>query len=201
MTSDKARFVGDLLAICIAPTRAEAEDIAQSCVIDFEEQPAIWDIDVALKPDAPRVHDGWSDNVYIETRIATGDLDEVRARAAVKVSKSLRMGRHAGVSMEGRGVLAHYDRRLDELVVYSSTQFPHVIRTILAESLGVSESKLRVIAPDVGGGFGPKNNFNPEELAIAALSMKLNRPLRWIEDRREHLIASPHAREHERRAG
>ena len=138
----------------------------------------------------------WSDNVYIETRIATGDLDDVRARADVTVRKSLRMGRHAGVSMEGRGVLAHYDRRLDELVVYSSTQFPHVIRTILADSLGISESKLRVVAPDVGGGFGPKNNFNPEELAIAALAMKLNRPLRWIEDRREHLIASPHAREH-----
>src|ERR1700733_8447913 len=196
LTSDKARFVGDLLAICLAPTRAEAEDIAQSCVIDFEELPAIWDIDIALKSAAPRVHDHWSDNVYIETRIATGDLDEVRAVADVRVRKSLRMGRHAGVSMEGRGVLAHYDRRLDELVVYSSTQFPHVIRTILAESLGISESKLRVVAPDVGGGFGPKNNFNPEELAIAALAMKLNRPLRWIEDRREHLIASPHAREH-----
>src|SRR3954462_12567765 len=92
LTSDKARFVGDLLAICIAPTRAEAEDIAQSCVIDFEELPAVWDIDIALKPDAPRVHDSWSDNVYIETRIATGDLDDVRARAPVKVRKSLRMG-------------------------------------------------------------------------------------------------------------
>jgi aerobic carbon-monoxide dehydrogenase large subunit len=196
LTSDKARFVGDLLAICIAPTRAEAEDIAQSCIIDFDELPAVWDIDVALEPDAPRVHESWSDNIYIETRIQTGDLAAVRARAEVTVHKSLRMGRHAGVSMEGRGVLAHYDRRLDELVVHSSTQFPHVIRTILAECLGISESKLRVIAPDVGGGFGPKNNFHPEELAIAALSMKLNRPLRWIEDRREHLIASPHAREH-----
>jgi aerobic carbon-monoxide dehydrogenase large subunit len=197
LTSDKARFVGDLLAICIAPTRAEAEDIAQSCVIDFEELPAVWDIDVALKPDAPCVHESWSDNIYVETRIATGNLDEVRARPdVVTVRKTLRMGRHAGVSMEGRGVLAHYDRRMDELVVYSSTQFPHVIRTILADRLGISESRLRVIAPDVGGGFGPKNNFNPEELAIAALSMKLNRPLRWVEDRREHLIASPHAREH-----
>src|SRR6195952_115529 len=111
LTSDKARFVGDLLAICIAPTRAEAEDIAQSCIIDFEELPAIWDIDVALNPDAPRVHETWSDNVYIETRIETGDLEAVRARADVQVRKSLRMGRHAGVSMEGRGVLAHYDRR------------------------------------------------------------------------------------------
>ncbi len=196
LTSDKARFVGDLLAICVAPTRAEAEDIAQACIIDFEELPAVWDIDVATAEGAPRVHDGWVDNIYVETRIATGDLESVRAKAEVTVRKNLRMGRHAGVSMEGRGVLAHYDRRLDELVVYSSTQFPHVIRTVMAECLGISESKLRVIAPDVGGGFGPKNNFHPEELAIAALSMKLNRPLRWIEDRREHLIASPHAREH-----
>jgi aerobic carbon-monoxide dehydrogenase large subunit len=196
VTSDKARFVGDLLAICIAPTRAEAEDIAAACVIDFDELPAVWDIEVALRPDAPRVHESWTDNAYLETRIQTGDIDEVRKTAAVTVRKTLRMGRHAGVSMEGRGVLAHYDRRMDELVVYSSTQFPHVIRTIMAECLGISESRLRVIAPDVGGGFGPKNNFQPEELAVAALSMKLNRPLRWVEDRREHLTASPHAREH-----
>jgi aerobic carbon-monoxide dehydrogenase large subunit len=196
VTSDKARFVGDLLAICIAPTRAEAEDIAAACVIDFDELPAVWDIEVALRPDAPRVHESWTDNAYLETRIQTGDIDEVRKTAALTVRKTLRMGRHAGVSMEGRGVLAHYDRRMDELVVYSSTQFPHVIRTIMAECLGISESRLRVIAPDVGGGFGPKNNFQPEELAVAALSMKLNRPLRWVEDRREHLTASPHAREH-----
>ena len=196
LTSDKARFVGDLLAVCIASTRAEAEDIAAACSVDFDELPAVWDINVALKPDAPRVHDDWADNIYVESHIETGDIEAVRKQAAVTVRKSLRMGRHAGVSMECRGVLAHYDRRMDELVVYSSTQFPHVIRTIMAECLGISESKLRVIAPDVGGGFGPKNNFQPEELAIAALSMKLNRPLRWVEDRREHFIASPHAREH-----
>jgi carbon-monoxide dehydrogenase large subunit len=196
LTSDKARFVGDLIAICIAPTRAQAEDIAQSCTVTFDDLPAVWDLGVALEPGAPRVHEAWEDNVYLESRIQTGDLAAVQAKAAVTVRKSLRMGRHAGVSMEGRGVLAHYDRRLDELVVYSSTQFPHVIRTVMAQCLGISESKLRVIAPDVGGGFGPKNNFHPEELAVAALSMKLNRPLRWVEDRREHLIASPHAREH-----
>ena len=83
------------------------------------------------------------------------------------------MGRHAGVSMECRGVLAHFDRRLDELVVYSSTQFPHVIRTIRPIRRHLSESKRGSLAPDVGGGFGPKNNFKPEELAVAALSMKL----------------------------
>lgn len=192
----KLRFVGEMIAICVAPTRAEAEDIAQSCVLDLEELPAVWDIDVAIAPGAPRVHDGWADNIFVETRIAAGELDGVRSRADIVVRKTSRMGRHAGVSLECRGVLARYDQRLDELVVYSSTQFPHVIRTVLAQSLGIAETKLRVVAPDVGGGFGIKNNFSPEELAVAALAMKLGRPLRWIEDRREHLIASPHAREH-----
>jgi carbon-monoxide dehydrogenase large subunit len=196
LASDKVRFVGEIIAICIAPTRAEAEDIAQACTIEFEELPAVWDIDVALRPDSPRVHDAWEDNLYVTTAITTGDLAAVKARADVVVEKTLRMGRHAGVSMETRGVLAHYDRRLGELVVYSSTQFPHLIRTALARSLGIAESALRVIAPDVGGGFGIKNNFQPEEIAVAALAMKIRRPVRWIEDRREHFIASPHAREH-----
>lgn len=196
LASGKVRFVGEMIAMCIAPTRAEAEDIAQACEPEFEELPAVWDIDVALRADAPHVHEDWADNVFVTTNINTGDLAAVKAKADVVVEKRLRMGRHAGVSMETRGVLAHYDRRLGELVVYSSTQFPHVIRTILAQSLGIAESNLRVIAPDVGGGFGIKNNFQPEEIAVAALAMKIGRPVRWIEDRREHLIASPHAREH-----
>ena len=188
--------MGDIIAMCVAKTRAEAEDIAQECFVDYDELPAVVDMDAALAPDAPRIHEHWPSNMFVEGRIDTGDMEEVKKRAAVTVKKKLRMGRHAGVSLEGRGVLAYYDRRMDELVVYSSTQFPHVIRTILAQALGLAESKLRVIAPDVGGGFGIKNNFNPEELAIAALAMKIGRPVRWVEDRREHLIASPHAREH-----
>ena len=196
LATGKVRFVGEMIAICIAATRAEAEDIAGACTVEFDEHPAVWDIDVALAPDATLVHEDWADNVFVETRIPSGDLEAVRAAATHTVRRRLRMGRHAGVPMEARGVLAHYDRRLDELVVYSSTQFPHVIRTILAQSLGIAESRLRVVAPDVGGGFGVKNNFNPEELAIAALSLKIGRPVKWIEDRREHLIASPHAREH-----
>jgi carbon-monoxide dehydrogenase large subunit len=196
LASGKVRFVGEMIAVCVADTRAEAEDIAQACVLDIEELPAVWDIDVARGAEAPKIHDAWSDNLFVETRITTGDLSAIKASAPVVVRRQLRMGRHAAVPMEGRGVLSFYDRRLDELVVYSSTQFPHVIRTILAQSLGIAESRLRVVAPDVGGGFGVKNNFNPEELAVAAVSMKLGRPVRWIEDRREHLIASPHAREH-----
>jgi carbon-monoxide dehydrogenase large subunit len=196
LARDKVRFVGDIVAMCVAATRAEAEDIAQECGLDLDELTPVADMADAVRADAPLIHEHWSSNVYVETKIETGDIAAVRASAPIRVEKRLRMGRHAGVPMEGRGVLAHYDNRLDELVVYSSTQFPHVIRTILAQSLGLAESKLRVIAPDVGGGFGVKNNFNPEELAIAALAMKLKKPVRWLEDRREHLIASPHAREH-----
>jgi carbon-monoxide dehydrogenase large subunit len=195
IAGDKVRFVGEIVAVCIGRTRAEAEDVVQACWVDYEELPAVWDIDVALRPEAPRVHANWADNIYVETAIRAGDIEAVKS-APVVVRKSLRMGRHAGVSMETRGVLAYRDRRLGELVVYSSTQFPHVVRTILAQSLDIAESTLRVVAPDVGGGFGIKNNFQPEELAVAALALKLGKPLRWVEDRREHLIASPHAREH-----
>ncbi len=196
LARDRIRFVGEPVAMCIAPTRAEAEDIAQACELDIEELPVLFDIDEALKPDAPALHDGWSDNRFVTTEIEAGDLQEAITAAAVTVTRAPRMGRHVGVSLETRGVLAYFDRRMDELVVYSSTQFPHVIRTILAQSLGIAESALRVVAPDVGGGFGPKGNFHPEELAVAALTLKLGRPLRWLEDRREHFIASPHAREH-----
>jgi len=196
LATGRVRFVGEPIAMCVASTRAEAEDMAQACTLDLEELPPVWDIDVALRPDAPPIHDGWDNNLFVTTEIKTGDLNAVKASASVVVEKTMRMARHAGVSMETRGVLAYYDRRLGELVVYSSTQFPHVIRTILAQSLGIAESTLRVVAPDVGGGFGIKNNFQPEELAVAALAMKIGRPVRWIEDRREHLIASPHAREH-----
>jgi carbon-monoxide dehydrogenase large subunit len=192
----KVRFVGEMIAMCVGRSRAEAEDIAQACELDLEELAALWDLDVALQPGAPRVHDGWDDNVFVETRIPAGDLAAAKAAAPVTVHQTLRMARHAGVSLETRGVLAQPDRRLNELLVYSSTQFPHVVRTVLAECLGIAESALRVVAPDVGGGFGIKNNFNPEELAIAALALKLQRPLRWVEDRREHLLACPHAREH-----
>lgn len=196
LATGKLRFVGEPIAMCVAPTRAEAEDIAQSIFVDYEDLPAVVDLDEALRVDAPKVHDEWSDNLFLRTEIDTGDFAAAVARAAVKVSREYRMNRQAAVPLEARGVLAYRDRRLDELVVYSSTQFPHVIRTVLAQAIGIEERRLRVIAPDVGGGFGVKNNLQPEEIAIAALAMRVDHPVRWVEDRREHLLASPHAREH-----
>ncbi len=196
LAKEKVRFVGEMIAICVAETRAQAEDIAQSCELDLEELDPLWDMDVATIPGATLVHDHWKDNLFIETEVSVGDVEGARTDAAVTVTKILNMGRHGSVPLECRGVVAHRDRRLNELTVYSSTQFPHLLRTCLAGGLDLPESEVRVVAPDVGGGFGVKGNFSPEELAIAALAMKLDQPIRWVEDRRENLLASPHAREH-----
>ena len=106
------------------------------------------------------------------------------------------MNRQATVSLECRGVLAYWDHRNDELVVYLSTQGGHVVRIGLAQALGLPENKVRIIAPDIGGGFGGKNRIMPEDIAVAAIAMKVGHPVRWIEDRREHLLASVHARDH-----
>ncbi len=196
LASDKVRFVGEAVAMCVGATRAAAEDLAQAIFVDYDELAPVVDMTLALESGAPRVHDDWSDNLVLESRIDAGDIDAVRAAASVTVTREYRMGRHAAVPLEGRGVLAYYDTRLDELVVYSSTQFPHVLRTALAECLGIAERHLHVISPDVGGGFGVKSNLHPEEVAVAALALKVGYPVRWIEDRREHLLASQHAREH-----
>lgn len=197
LADEHVRFVGEPIAMCIGETRAEAEDIAQSIFIDFEESPPVVDMLSALRSDAPRVRPEWPDNLYYTHHLKGGDLQAARDSAHVTVDMHCRMNRQSVVSLEGRAVMAYWDHRLNELVVYSSTQFPHVIRTILADLLGLEERQLRVVAVDVGGGFGVKNNLQQEEVAIAALALRTGHPVRWIEDRREHLISSPQAREHD----
>ena len=196
LANDRVRFVGEPIAICLGRTRAEAEDLAQAVFVEFEELPAVSDLSQCRDSAYPPIHPGWSDNLFLETSIDVGDVDAARAKAAVSLTRQYRMNRQAIVSLEGRGVMSYIDERTGELVVYSSTQFPHVIRTAQAHCLNMQERELRVVAPEVGGSFGVKNNLNPEEIAIAALARKIRKPIRWVEDRREHLIAAPHAREH-----
>ena len=193
---DKVRFVGEIIAACLAPTRAEAEDMVQDCFVDFEELPALVDAQQAMAPGAVLLHDAWGDNLFVETQVEAGDVDAVAVNAPVTVERKYRMNRQAGVPLEGRAVLAYWDYRLDELVVYSTTQHPHQTRAGLAQFLGFPEHKLHVITPDLGGGFGIKNVLNPEELIISALGERVRTPVRWVEDRREHLQSSVHAREH-----
>lgn len=195
LAMEKVRYAGQTIAACVAATRAQAEDIADQVVAEIDELPAVVDCVEAMKPGAPKLFDHWADNAYITSTIAEGDL--VRSAAApIRLRRQFRMNRHATVTLEGRGCVAHWDRRTEELVVYLSTQGAHVMRIGIAQSLGLPEHKVRVIAPDVGGGFGGKNRLMPEEVAVAALAIKLGHPVRWIEDRREHLIASVHARDH-----
>jgi carbon-monoxide dehydrogenase large subunit len=195
LASDRVRYVGQTIAACVAPTRAQAEDIADSVTVELDELPAVVDVVAALQPDSPRVFDEWPSNAYISATVSEGDANVLTA-APVRLRRRLRLNRQATVSLEGRGVLAYWDPRRDELVVYLSTQGGHVKRMALSRMLGMPEHKVRVIAPDIGGGFGGKNRIMPEDVAVAALAMKLGHPVRWIEDRREHLLASVHARDH-----
>ncbi|TCT06717.1 xanthine dehydrogenase family protein molybdopterin-binding subunit [Aquabacter spiritensis] len=193
---DKVHFVGQIVAACLAPTRAQAEDLADQVGVEVDALPAVVDTVEALAPGAAILHDGFPDNAFIHATVTEGDIAAVAAAAPVALRRTFRMNRQATVSLEGRGVLAYWDHRLDELVVTLSTQGAHVMRIGLAMALGLPEHKLHLIAPDVGGGFGGKNRLMPEEVAVCALALKTGRPVRWIEDRREHLMASVHCREH-----
>jgi carbon-monoxide dehydrogenase large subunit len=195
LSDDKVRYVGQTIAACVQPTRAQAEDLADRVSVELDELPAVIDCVAAMRPGSPRLFDNWADNAFIASSINEGNIAAV-ASAPIRLRRQLRMNRQATVSLECRGSLAYWDRRMDELVVYLSTQGGHVKRLGLAQALGLPENKIRVIAPDVGGGFGGKNRLMPEDIAVAAIAMKVGHPVRWIEDRREHLLASVHARDH-----
>ena len=195
LARDKLRQVGELVAMCVAPTRAEAEDLADLTEINFEELPAVVDmLEARLKPPA-LVHEEWGDNVFLES-LVDDDLSAVKREAAVTVQRRIRTARQHMSPMEGRGVVCEWNRRLGQLVMYSAAQMPHINRAGLAECLGLDQGAIRVIAPDVGGGFGYKGILLPEEVALAWLCRRLSRPVRWIEDRREQLSAGANCREH-----
>jgi carbon-monoxide dehydrogenase large subunit len=196
LASEKLRHVGEAIAVCVAATRAQAEDIAALVELDFDELPAVTDMSAALRPGSPILHDHWGDNVFLETRVDYG-FAQAAAGAAIIVKKHLRTARQCMSPLEGRGVLAVWDTRLAQLVIHSSTQMPHIVRTGLSECLGLPDEAVRIIAPDVGGGFGYKGILLPEEIIAGFLARKLNHPVRWIEDRREQLTGNANCREHD----
>jgi carbon-monoxide dehydrogenase large subunit len=193
--SEKVRYVGELVAMCVAPSRAEAEDIAAAVVVDYEELPPVTDMLAAREPGAPLVHEAWGDNVFIEIAV-DADIDAVARTAPIVVTREIRTARHCMFPMEGRGCFAYRDDRLGFLTLVSSTQMPHIVQTGLAHCLGVADSAIRVISPDVGGGFGYKGLLLREEVAVAWLAARIGQPVRWLEDCREHLTANADCREH-----
>jgi carbon-monoxide dehydrogenase large subunit len=194
LAAGKVRYVGELVAMCVAPTRACAEDVAATVHLDLEELPAVYDMLAGRTAGTPLLHESWGDNIFLETNV---EVDIARALdAPIKVTREIRTARQCMAPLEGRGVVAHWDRRLEQLVIYSAAQMPHIVRTGLSECLGIDHGKIRVVSPDVGGGFGYKGILLPEEVALGWLAMHCGHPVRWIEDRREHLSANANCREH-----
>ncbi|MGD9763555.1 MAG: xanthine dehydrogenase family protein molybdopterin-binding subunit [Candidatus Binatia bacterium] len=193
---DKVRHVGEGVALVIAENRYVAEDAAELVEVDYEPLPAIHDMEQALTEKQNLVHDDWGDNVLCHTEFSTGDVDGAFKSAKVVVRERMRSNRHTALPLEGRACVATYNRVRNEMTLYSATQMPHMVRTKLAERFGWPESKIRVIAPDMGGGFGQKSHCFPEEALTIVAAMEVGKPVRWIEDRRESFVASYHAKEH-----
>jgi carbon-monoxide dehydrogenase large subunit len=195
LAKDKVRYVGEPLAIVIATSRYIAEDALADIAVDLDELPAVVDLERALAGGASLVHDDVASNISAHVRQTKGDY----AAAAPCADRIVRRRFHYehGISspMETRGVVAQWDERSDQLTMWDTTQAPVFVRNGLAAMLNLSERQVRVIAPFVGGGFGPKiMMFYPEELLLPWAAMKLRRPVKWIEDRLEHFVATTHER-------
>ncbi len=190
----KVRYVGEPVAMVVADDPYEAEDAAELILIDYDPLEPVTSIEQALSEGAPLIHEHWTSNLYVPRAYTSPDYDEKVREATRTVSGRFVNSRHSGVPMEGRAVLAEV---VDgEIVVRTATQIPHLIRTAIANALGISENSVRVISPDVGGGFGVKAQAYPEEVACALAARSLGAPVKWIEDRREHFLASHHSRQH-----
>jgi carbon-monoxide dehydrogenase large subunit len=195
LAKDEVAFVGEAVAVVIADSRYLAEDAAAQVEVDYEPLPAVADCRRALDADAPRAHRGRASNILVEFRQSYGDVAQAFVRAPHRASVNLKQHRGGAHSIEGRGALAAYDVNEDRLTLWSSTQLAHEVRAFLMRLLRLDENQVRVVAPDVGGGFGAKFVMYPEEVTLAAASLLLRRPIKWVEDRREHFLAAVQERE------
>ena len=195
LAHDNVRHVGEAIAIIVAETRHQAEDAAELVAPDLEELPALVDPEAALAQGAPIIHERYGTNLIGEFTIERGDPAGAFAGAPHRLRRRFYHHRYAAVPMECRGVVAEYDRRTDSATIWSSTQVVHWVRREAAGILGLPEARVRVVAPDVGGGFGGKGHVYPEDLLMPFLARRLGRPVRWIEERREHLMSATHSRD------
>ena len=195
LARDEVCYVGQTVAVVIADSRYIAEDAAALVSVDYDVLPAVSDCRDAVKPGAPRAHETLKDNVASAFRMGYGDADAAFAAAKHVFSEEIWQHRGGGMAMETRAVIASVDPVNDFLTVWSATQTPHIGRRMIADLLDRELESIRVIAPDVGGGFGPKAIFYAEEAVIPAAAIKLKRPVKWIEDRREHFLCATQERD------
>ena len=195
LVTDRIRHVGELIAMCVADTRAEAEDIAAQVTIDYEELPAVVDMLKAQQPGCIQIHETIKRNVFLEVGF-DGPIEAAAKTAPVKVTREFRTARHVMSPIECRGFVAVWEAGQRQLTLHGATQFPHVVRTGLAQVLQIPEIQIRVVSSDVGGGFGYKAILAAEEVCLCWLAMQCGHPVRWLEDRREQLTANANCREH-----
>ncbi|MGM4902217.1 xanthine dehydrogenase family protein molybdopterin-binding subunit [Tardiphaga sp. 866_E4_N2_1] len=197
---DKVVWSGQAVVAVVADTRALAEDAAEAVYIEFDELPAVVDIDAARAPDAPVISPELGSNLCFHGKIDTGGVEDVFASAAHVVEEEFHFGRHTAVTMEPRAIIADYDASEGQLTVHHATQTPYQFQDIYARHYGLPESRVRVIAPDIGGSFGMKLHMYHEDMAVVGLSIMLGRPVKYVADRIESFVSDIHARDHRVRA-
>lgn len=195
LARERVRYVGEPVAIVVATDRYVAEDAADLVEVTYDVLPAVITAEQALGPEAPVLHEVVSGNVADRLETVVGDPDRTLAAADVRIRQRFTVQRHTGVPMETRGLVASYDAEADLLTVWGPTKVPHFNRRVLADLLGWSLDRIRFVEPDVGGGFGVRGEFYPEDFLVPWAAIRLRRPIKWIEDRREHLVATNHSRQ------
>lgn len=190
----KARYVGEPIAAVVADSIYRARDAAEAIAVDYEPLPAVVDLDKAAAADSPRIHEEFSDNIAFLWALTGGDVVKALKEADRVIKQKIVHQRLIPASMEPRGVMARFLPGEQELTLWSSTQIPHLMRTQVAIMLSLPENRLRVITPEVGGGFGSKLNVYGEEALLGFIAMQLHKPVKWIETRRENFVATIHGR-------
>jgi aerobic carbon-monoxide dehydrogenase large subunit len=193
LATNKVYFVGHPIAAIVATDRYAARDAVDLVMVDYEDLPVVTDVEQAAAG-GPVIHEAFGDNIAYKLTSGEGDIDAAFAAADRTVKQRILHKRLAPIAMEPRGVLARYFPGEEELTLWSSTQIPHLMRTQVALMIGIAENKLRVITPEVGGGFGSKLNVYAEEALLGWISMQLGKPVKWIETRRENMQATIHGR-------
>ncbi|MFL5269992.1 MAG: xanthine dehydrogenase family protein molybdopterin-binding subunit, partial [Stellaceae bacterium] len=195
LAHERVTYVGEPIAAVIGDTAAEAEDLAEQVAIEIAAEAPVLTLDQALAPGAPLVHDIAAQNTLIDARFETAGIAASFATAHQVVEFTFTSGRQSAVPLETRSAVAAFDAATGRVTLLASTQMPHLLRTSIADTLGIPESELRVVAPEVGGGFGQKMALTPEYVVVVWAARRLGRTVAWIEDRLENLTASFHARD------
>src|SRR2546422_2064879 len=196
LAKDRVYFVGHPVAVVVATDRYIAADAVDLIEVEYEPTQAVSDPEKAIAPGAPAVHPEWPDNIAFTYHQEGGEPEKAFAEAEVIIKQRITSQRLIPTAMETRGVVADYHSAEKNLTLWSSTQIPHLLRTLLAMMLGMPENRLRVITPEVGGGFGSKLNVYAEEALMGFVSMRIGKPVKWIESRRENFLCTIHGRGH-----